>query len=199
MTLWVQNSTISKNSSDVNGGGIYNLFEASIYNSTITANTASADFLLPAGDGGGIYATETALTYFRNTILFGNHHRQLMDWVDDDCYGSLATGEYNLVGTLTGCFLYDHLGHDLIGVDPLLGELADNSGPTQTYTLLEGSPAIDGGNPAGCMGVEDILLDVDQRGAPRPLDGDRNGTTICDIGAYELTNYPTVYLPIIVR
>src|SRR5262249_4669921 len=35
------------------------------------------------------------------------------------------------------------LDHDLIGVDPKLGPLADNGGPTMTMAPLPGSPAID--------------------------------------------------------
>ncbi|MGZ5331674.1 MAG: choice-of-anchor Q domain-containing protein, partial [Solirubrobacterales bacterium] len=52
-------------------------------------------------------------------------------------------------------------------VDPKLGPLASNGGPTQTHALLKGSPAINTGQ--GCPGF-------DQRGGPRKA---------CDIGAYE--------------
>jgi hypothetical protein len=38
--------------------------------------------------------------------------------------------------------------HNLIGVDPLLGPLADNGGPTLTHLPLPGSPVIDAGDPA---------------------------------------------------
>ena len=37
---------------------------------------------------------------------------------------------------------------NLVGVDPELGPLADNGGPTDTMALLAGSPAINAGNPA---------------------------------------------------
>ena len=38
------------------------------------------------------------------------------------------------------------LNGNLVGVTkPLLGELADNGGPTETIALLAGSPAIDAG------------------------------------------------------
>src|SRR5690606_30241003 len=37
---------------------------------------------------------------------------------------------------------------NLVGVDPKLGPLADNGGATLTHLPLEGSPAIDTGDPA---------------------------------------------------
>ncbi len=48
--------------------------------------------------------------------------------------------------------------------------------------LLPGSPAIDGGNPAGCTDGQGHLLKTDQRGQPRP---DPEDTVGCDMGAYE--------------
>ena len=42
----------------------------------------------------------------------------------------------------------------LVPIDPMLGPLADNGGPTLTHALLAGSPAIDAGDPAAVAGVE---------------------------------------------
>jgi hypothetical protein len=70
--------------------------------------------------------------------------------------------------------------------DPKLGPLQNNGGPTQTHALLVGSPAIDGGNPSGCRDQFGALLTTDQRGFPRPVDGNNDGLARCDIGAYEL-------------
>ena len=56
--------------------------------------------------------------------------------------------------------------------EPMLGPLADYGGPTQTHSLLPGSPAIDAVPPESCT------LETDQRGEPR--------LAACDIGAFEL-------------
>lgn len=66
-----------------------------------------------------------------------------------------------------------------------------HGGPTQTHSLLSGSPAIDVGDPAAIAGTANVPLN-DQRGAPytRVFDGDGVGGARIDIGAFELQ--PTV-------
>jgi hypothetical protein len=59
-----------------------------------------------------------------------------------------------------------------------LAPLADNGGSTYSHSLLPNSPAIDSGDDSVCP-------DIDQRGANRPRDGDRDGSPACDIGAFE--------------
>jgi hypothetical protein len=119
----------------------------------------------------------------KNTIIFNNHHRTLFTIFEDDCNGTLTTEHYNMVGTLTNCTLNSSQDLDLIGVDPLLGILADNAGPTQTHALLEGGPAIDGGNPNGCYDQLGTTLTKDQRGYIRDWDGNADGIARCDISA----------------
>ncbi len=62
---------------------------------------------------------------------------------------------------------------DINGVDPRIGTLADNGGPTLTHALLAGSPALS-------AGASDAAVTTDQRGEPRESPP--------DIGAFELDN-----------
>lgn len=63
---------------------------------------------------------------------------------------------------------------DLVGVDPRLGPLTNNGGPTRTHALLTGSPAIN----AIATGTPDLPT-TDQRGFSRPF-----GSGF-DIGSFE--------------
>jgi len=55
---------------------------------------------------------------------------------------------------------------------------ADNGGELLTLKPRPSSPVIDNGSSADCP-------DADARGVPRPQDGDDDGVTQCDIGAFE--------------
>jgi hypothetical protein len=69
----LSNSTVSGNRAVFNGGGIYNSEEMSIFNTTVTNNTARV-FSSTGGNGGGIYCagTGTELTNITNSIVAGN-------------------------------------------------------------------------------------------------------------------------------
>ena len=96
-----------------------------------------------------------------------------------NCFGSVPSHGYN-PSSDGSCESYEP--GDLHNVNPLLGPLQNNGGPTQTNALLTGSPAIDAGNPAGCTDGNGHLLGIDQRGMPRPDHEDQGG---CDMAAYE--------------
>jgi hypothetical protein len=99
--------------------------------------------------------------------------------------GPLDSQGHNLFGDTSGGSGFHPT--DLLNVDPLLGPLQDNGGPTWTHALLAGSPALDAGDNTDAP-------DFDQRGEgfARVV----NGTI--DIGAFELqpTNQPPVLDPI---
>ena len=77
----------------------------------------------------------------------------------------------------------NHIGGATAGtaIDPLLGPLAFNGGPTQTHALLAGSLAIDSGSNALAVDPTPAALVNDQRGAPF----DRIFNTTVDMGAFE--------------
>ena len=71
---------------------------------------------------------------------------------------------------------------DVQNVDPLLGGLQNNGGPTQTILPQASSPALDRVPNAPCATLSAANNSQDQRGAPRP---EGNGLP-CDSGAVEL-------------
>ncbi len=193
MTL--ENSTISGNSSQ-SGGGIYNTDWGivNIFNSTITENTAgdSAGGIRTAGN----YGSDGGTVTLANTILAGNHQAGTPDCLVEK--GVLVSIGYNLVGNTTGCAFTPNTG-DKTNVSPGLAPLKNNGGPTQTHALLFNSPAVDGGNPAGCRDAKNQVFTLDQRRSPRPVEGNRDQTALCDIGAFETRPLYGIFLPSVRR
>jgi uncharacterized repeat protein (TIGR01451 family) len=169
-SLTVDNSTISGNAADEGGGVLVwpsGTMSVVLNNATISGNAADRGGGLYV-DGGSPYATVT----LQNTILAGN-----LAGTAPDCLGSIVSLGHNLIGSTSECYFTPGAG-DVTGADAKLGELVGPPGAPRYHPLLLGSPAIDGGDPAGCMGG-DGLLTTDQRGAGR--------VGRCDIGAYEYT------------
>jgi hypothetical protein len=176
-TLTVNNSTLNGNSAVVpgfqgycatpDGGGIYSQSgTVTINNSTLSGNLA--EDCHGYGKGGGIYGNVT----LQNTIVANSPY-------GGNCDGTMTSKGYNLSSDNTCNF--DSTG-DLNNTNPILGQLGNYGGPTQTIPLLTGSLAIDAGNPQGCTDGQGHLLRSDQRGKPRHDKEDRGG---CDMGAYE--------------
>jgi hypothetical protein len=70
---------------------------------------------------------------------------------------------------------------DQPNTNPLLNPLGNYGGPTQTHRLYGASPAVDGG--------QSLVNIIDQRGFPRPADGNNDGSAEWDIGAFELQQF----------
>ena len=130
--------------------------------------------------GGGIYKSSGTVNV-KNTIIADN--------TPNNCVGTMTSQGYNLVQSTIGCAIAGNNLGNLIGLDPLLGPLQDNGGPTWTHDLAHDSPAMDAAGDIGCPGV-------DQRGYHRPFDGDSDGAAVCDIGATEYRTWRyNSYLP----
>ena len=174
-TLDVVNTTVSGNSA-MQGGGIAAGYSATlnVSNATVVGNSALSY-------GGGIFVESynSAYTLIANSILAGNSASTGPD-LGSGYYGgpSTVSGANNLLEDGSGQdALVDGENGNIVGtaldpVDPRLGPLADNGGPTLTHALLEGSPAVDAGDDSFIQGFSD------QRGRSR-----RYGTV--DMGAFE--------------
>jgi hypothetical protein len=163
----ILNSTFVGNSSTGPGGAIVaNAAAIDLNYSTVTENRA------PSGPGiyvaAGSTSSPDSSVNVTGSIVAGSFLGAA------DCasafYGSVVNSSgYNLLGS--SC-TNDPAPTDLVGVDPMLGMLLPNGGPTETVALLPGSPALNAGGGPNCPST-------DQRGEPRPQG------RACDIGAFE--------------
>jgi CSLREA domain-containing protein len=178
-TLTVTNSTFSGNSANTGGGGILTFGTLTVTNSTFSGNSANT--------GGGI-RNDGGTATLKNTLIANSPS-------GGDCVGSLSVGSINnLIESIgsNACGLTNGVNGNIIGYDPSLGTL---TGSPAYFPLNAGSPAIDAGDNATCAAAP--VNNQSQNGVIRPLDGDGNGTAICDIGSYEKGS--RLYLPLILR
>jgi predicted outer membrane repeat protein len=175
--LTVRNSTLYGNRAKALGGAIASRASSiTLFSSTVTANDADR--------AGGVYyeAGNSQILTLSNNIIAGNNAN--VDAATRDVYTfqtSVGNSGYNLIGDSRAGSGWT--ATDLLDRNPLLGSFGDNGGQTPTVSLLAGSPAIDAGASS---------LTVDQRGSYRPVDGDNNGSTADDIGAFEVQPAPLV-------
>jgi hypothetical protein len=181
-TATISNSTISGNSAYA-GAGIYNYAMMTIRSSTVSDNVTVRGPFTTSGGPGGIWNETTGLLTIQNTIVARNRLGVLGPFTGPDVVGIFNSLGNNLVGDTTessGWVASDVKGNMTTPLDPRLGPLADNGGPTMTHALFPGSPAIDAGNNTGAPST-------DQRGTLRPRDGNGDGVAVVDIGAFELS------------
>jgi hypothetical protein len=195
----LNNVAFSSNTAGDRGGGMYNESNSpTLTNVTFSGNTA-IDY------GGGMYnyennSTLSNVTFSGNSAAYGggmNNNSSSPTLTNAILWGNTASNGAQIFndGSSSTSVSYSDIqggysGTGNIDQDPLLGPLRDNGGFTLTHALPYGSPAIDAGSPATCPAS-------DQRGRPRPVDGDGDGVERCDMGAFEF--YLLVYLPLVCR
>ncbi len=189
----------NKDGTPGNGGGIYlQAGPARIVNSTIAYNNArigSALFVEPTFQkielihtslfsntlgavGAGIpISTATAIVSNSSITVTNTVIVNPIAGNTTNCGAPLINGGGNF-GTDASCGIGP--GVD-VRLDPF--GLKDNGGPTYSFSLATNSPAIDSATDAGCALAS--VSNIDQRGLPRPKDGNGDGVSKCDAGAFE--------------
>jgi hypothetical protein len=187
-TVTLINTTVSGNSTGAGpsmGGGIFSTSSATLINCTITKNIATSGF------GNGVTGHQGTYTV-ANTIIAGNGPSGNADLQNaiftPPTYDSLG---HNLIGNADGFSASfseegDQTGNTVAPLDPHLGPLADNGGPTLTHALLTNSTALDAGDNSLAEDRTDDPLVTDQRGVQRFADSpDADEIATVDIGAFE--------------
>lgn len=192
----VERSTFIKNQARIGlgGGAIYNNGSLDITNSTISRNRARIS------TGGGLVTDTSGVSILTNVTLVRNQARFVSGGIanfgftsvhncivaenfnnrvrDINCGGDnpvLSSGfniDSGAVCSFTG-------PGDRSNQKPYTRGEKLNGGLTPSRELMSRSPAIDAGDP-------DFCPPTDQRGMPRPVDGNGDLIDRCDIGSFEL-------------
>jgi CSLREA domain-containing protein len=201
----LQRSSFEHNTAQVSGGAIFYHTGANpmrLVNVTFSHNTASGSADVQNVGGGAIYASVSgsavlrldSVTFSHNSAFAGAaifkapkpgsegpvflNNTIIANSQGPSCSGEISSTGHNLDdGATCGLTALTDLPNTAADLEPL----ADNGGFTRTHALrrLPISSAVDTGDSRDCP-------KTDQRGRPRPADGDGIGHKICDRGAYEL-------------
>ncbi|MBU3054597.1 choice-of-anchor Q domain-containing protein [Pseudomonas indica] len=168
--LLLTNSTLSGNQGIETNGVLTNGFARFAEDANVQARLVNVT--IAGNDGLGVSNSGNLL--IRNSLVAGNR----LGGSPANC---ATLGTYRAIGLLlgadTGNCTADVLVDDALTFRKVLHVLSNNKGTTQTHALRKGSPALDAGIGS--------CTRHDQRGVPRPQDGDGDGVAVCDLGAYE--------------
>ncbi|MEM1181802.1 MAG: choice-of-anchor Q domain-containing protein [Acidobacteriota bacterium] len=196
----VEKSTLSANVAEAEGAGLFGAGTVRLFESTLSGNRAVGSGL-PTGRGGGVFIDKPGLLIASHATLVDNRalsgpgissrgtvgsvsasiiarNLETDTGLERNCESSLGPADANNLSGDMSCGFSG--ASDLEGVDPELWPLLRLGGSTPTHVPRPGSPVIDAAGTAFC-------IELDQRDAPRPSDGDGSGVAECDIGAVEFT------------
>jgi len=184
------NSTITDNSADKYGGGVYVRGEDEIaieisggefwaFNSIVSGNSAD--------DGGDELAQQEYGIIQIGSSIIGSAESSFASAIEDtadDSYLNFSDGTFFATST-------DSSGDpnpDSTPIEDIIGPLAANGGPTLTHKPPSGSPAIDGGEEEFCQGGELGAPPRSSRSGDVPRDqrGRVRNDQACDIGSIEV-------------
>lgn len=173
------------------GGALAMRGDGMLLNVTLTGGLARGGFHntgSPAGTpggagGGGIYVSPSSFTECGNTIFAGNAVDAAGIAIATDAFGFLVSGGRNLVGVADANSAGWMAGSDFLGIagdplDPRLGPLRDNGGPTPTRLPGPTSPVFDAG--------DDAVLSLPYDFSTDHRHGRRKCAAAVDIGAVEI-------------
>ncbi len=189
-TLTIQNSVIidSINPYTTPATALYNTGSTTFINTTITRSSGGDTTIFNAGgadlhfynstfafNGSGIENAPGGVVTLQNSILAQN---------GGNCTGDpIQSLGFNLIDDTTGCTIIS-TPDDILNIPALIFPVKGNAAyapPANEEALFAplafSSPAVNGGNPAGCFDDQGAPILTDQRGLPR--------SGACDIGAYE--------------
>jgi hypothetical protein len=192
LNLTIQGTTISGNSTTMNGGGILDFSgNLTLKNCTISGNSAATDgggvytnggtftainctiALNKANQGGGLFNEGSTVT-LNNTIVSDNAHANGLN--DLFLGGGTINAQYSLIETPAGS-VNGSSSHNIFFFSANLGPLQYNGGPVPILTLKpkHGSKAL----MAGSIALLTADMTTDERGLARTYGG------TVDIGAVE--------------
>ncbi|HEX7182351.1 MAG TPA: choice-of-anchor Q domain-containing protein [Thermoanaerobaculia bacterium] len=182
-TLTLTNVTLSSNFATTSGGALAVLTAAgasavvNLTHVTVAGNRAGTS-------GGGVYLEPGAgsITANLKNVVFGDNIAPFRSPSSaSDIHEAADTAlilSHSVIESAAG-FTLDSSTGNLIGSDAGLSVLGCNGSKQRTHGLELSSPAIDFVPAAACT------LTIDQRGSPRPVDGDGDTVADCDAGALE--------------
>lgn len=196
----VVNSSILNNVATYRGGGVTAEGSLDLHGVTISRNqihlgadrycfeTQGAD-PYPCSGAAGLWARESAVVRVDHTLIADNRlpEPSAPGFVAADCWGALSSIGYSAVGDIDHCSVTSRAPEtDLLRVNAQLAEVRYGERPRDVYLLpYSTSPIIDAGKPyEGSEIYSPSCTRRDQIGTLR-VDGDRDGTARCDIGAVE--------------
>ncbi len=172
--LLVENSTIANNNL------VTNTMVLEEDSATLTLRNSTIATSAPSPNT-AILANLDSILIIEGSIVAG-HANDLLTNEDPPFFVPSVTINDSILGTVNGTFSGDN---NLLGVDPELGPLQDNGGPTLTMAISETSPAVDL-IPVGQSGCGSTIV-LDQRGEPRPMGPG------CDAGAFEQRDIDLIF------